>query len=243
MRIIFISDLHLDESRPHITEGFYRFINRHCLQSPTKTDALYILGDFFESWVGDDYNSSLIDGVKTHLKKLTNAGTSVYFMHGNRDFLVGKDFCQDVGCQLIEDGTTINVNGEPILLMHGDNLCTLDTDYLAFRKMVRAPQWQQNFLRKPLTERIQIAKALREKSQQSSSGKNEMIVDAHEPEVSRQFKENKVLSIIHGHTHRPNIHISAKTTRYVLGDWDVYGWMIVADKSGINLEKFPISTD
>lgn len=243
MRTLFISDLHLTEKRPDITRAFFHFIDKECIGSSVPTEALYILGDFFEAWIGDDASNPLIEEVKDQLKQISRADIKLYIMHGNRDFLIGEAFCNEVGATLIEDGCIINLNSEPVILMHGDTLCTQDTDYLAFRQMVRDPNWKQAFLNKPISERLTIAQQLRKKSQDSASDKEEYIMDVDKEEVSREMQSKNCRTLIHGHTHRPsthNIHEPNSGTRYVLGDWDKYGWMIVADEKGINLSSFPI---
>ena len=244
MRTVFISDLHLTEKRPDITQALFSFIQRECIKSDTPTSALYILGDFFEAWIGDDCSTSLTKEVKTHLKTITDAGIDLYIMHGNRDFLIGPSFCEDIGAQLIDDGTIIHLNGKPTVLMHGDTLCIQDTQYLAFREVVRNPAWQGDFLSKPVSERLEIAQALRQKSQESAADKSEYIMDVDQQEVSKTLNSKRCETLIHGHTHRPAIHTLTDPEgahRYVLGDWDKYGWMIVADNSGIELSKFLIT--
>ena len=165
-------------------------------------------------------------------------------MHGNRDFLIGQSFCSDVDAQLIDDGRIIQLNNKPVILMHGDTLCTQDVQYLAFRDIVRNPAWQHDFLSKPISERLAIAQQLRQKSQESAADKSEYIMDVDQTEVSKKLNANQCDTLIHGHTHRPAIHSLTNPAgghRYVLGDWDEHGWMIVADKSGIELSKFPIT--
>lgn len=243
MRTVFISDLHLSEERPDITRALFRFIDAECINSPEKTDAFYILGDFFEAWIGDDAQSPLISDVKNSLKAISTAGINLYLMHGNRDFLIGNSFCDDIGATLITDGSVIELNGEPVLLMHGDILCTQDTDYLTFREMVRNPLWQRAFLEKSIVERIEIAQQLRQKSQESAGDKASYIMDVDDSEVTKQLNTRNIKTMIHGHTHRPAVHNLTdpeQGRRIVLGDWDKYGWMLIADSSGLTLNKFPI---
>ncbi|MBV1922210.1 MAG: UDP-2,3-diacylglucosamine diphosphatase [Pseudomonadales bacterium] len=244
MRTVFISDLHLTEKRPDITRAFFSFIQRECINSDAPTSALYILGDFFEAWIGDDCSSALIKEVKAHLKTITDADIDLYIMHGNRDFLIGQSFCEDIGAQLIDDSTIVHLNEKPIVLMHGDTLCIQDTQYQAFREIVRNPAWQADFLSKPVSERLEIAQALRQKSQESATDKSEYIMDVDEQEVSTTLNNKRCDTLIHGHTHRPATHTLTNPEggcRYVLGDWDKYGWMIVADSSSIELSKFLIT--
>lgn len=244
MRTVFISDLHLTEKRPDITQALFSFIQRECINSNTPTSALYILGDFFEAWIGDDCSTPLAEEVKAHLKAVTDAGIDLYIMHGNRDFLIGQSFCSDIGGQLIPDGTTIHLDEKPVLLMHGDTLCTQDVQYLAFREVVRNPLWQHDFLSKPISERLSIAQELRRKSQESAADKAEFIMDVDQQEVTKRLNASHCKLLIHGHTHRPATHTltnPANGHRYVLGDWDKYGWMIVANDSDIELSKFQIT--
>ena len=245
MRTVFISDLHLTEKRPDITQALFCFIQRECINSDTPTSALYILGDFFEAWIGDDCSTPLAEEVKAHLKAITDAGIDLYIMHGNRDFLIGQSFCSDIGGQLIPDGTIIHLDEKPVLLMHGDTLCTQDVQYLAFREVVRNPLWQQDFLSKPISERLSIAQELRRKSQESAADKAEFIMDVDQQEVTKRLDASHCNLLIHGHTHRPATHTltnPANGHRYVLGDWDKYGWMIVASDSDIELSKFQITS-
>lgn len=235
MPTLFISDLHLDSSRPATLRAFLSF-----LQGPARrADALYILGDLFEAWIGDDDDSALATQVREGLQQLSHT-VPVYVMHGNRDFLLGDTFCMESGCVLLADPTLIDIGGRQALLMHGDTLCTADTDYLAFREQVRQPAWQQALLAKPLAERRQIAAQLREGSREASSNKAEDIMDVSPAEVDRIMAEYGVDLLIHGHTHRPATHPVAHGSRIVLGDWDTNGWLIRWDRHGPELESFPI---
>ncbi|TNF36536.1 MAG: UDP-2,3-diacylglucosamine diphosphatase [Gammaproteobacteria bacterium] len=235
MPTLFISDLHLDSSRPATLRAFLSF-----LQGPARrADALYILGDLFEAWIGDDDDSALATQVREGLQQLSHT-VPVYVMHGNRDFLLGDTFCMESGCVLLADPTLIDIGGRQALLMHGDTLCTADTDYLAFREQVRQPAWQQALLAKPLAERRQIAAQLREGSREASSNKAEDIMDVSPAEVDRIMAEYGVDLLIHGHTHRPATHPVTHGSRIVLGDWDTNGWLIRWDRHGPELESFPI---
>lgn len=224
MTTLFISDLHLQPSQPRLLEACLRFFDEHARGS----DALYILGDLFEAWVGDDDDAAWINDFTTALQRLHENGTALYFMHGNRDFLVGKDFAARCGMELLGggaqgDSAVIDLYGRPTLLMHGDTLCTEDKDYLAFRAQVRNPQWQQMILAAPLEQRRQLAAQLRQQSKMAASNKAEDIMDVTPTEVTRVMAENNVDLLIHGHTHRPAQHrleIDGKTAeRIVLGDW------------------------
>ena len=216
---LFISDLHLDDERPATTRAFLHFLQ----QEARDADQLYILGDFFESWIGDDDSSPLIDTVTAALRDLSASGTELFIMQGNRDFLLGENFCHAVGAKLLADPTVITLAGEPTLLMHGDSLCTADSEYMAFRQMARSDAWQQEVLAKPLEERRALARQLRMASFEANSNKADDIMDVTPEEVSAQMVAAGCLRLIHGHTHRPNHHAitidGSEGDRWVLGDW------------------------
>ena len=242
MRYLFISDLHLEAQRPDITRAFLRLLETRA----PDFDELYILGDFFEVWLGDDTIDELGQDVVRALSHLRSQGTRVYLMHGNRDFLLGKRFCRAAGCTLLNDPTVVKLNGEAVLLMHGDSLCTLDTEYQQFRAMARSPQWQQGMLTQPLEQRRMIAQGMRMQSQGKNANKAENIMDVTPEEVVREMTDAGVQHLIHGHTHRPNVHDvdlpGGTGKRWVLGDWGALGWQIVADSElGLRLESFAIS--
>ena len=201
--------------------------------------ALYILGDFFDAWIGDDDDAPLNAQVAAELKTLSDAGTQIFLMHGNRDFLLGKTFAASAGAQLLDEGTVIDLYGNPTLLLHGDSLCTGDTDYIAFRQQVRSPQWQQQILAQPLAARRALAAQLREKSQEMNSLKAEDIMDVTEAEVVHVMREANVTRLIHGHTHRPARHplvIDGKSAeRIVLGDWHHHAWALEASEQSLEL--------
>lgn len=229
MSTVFISDLHLEERRPEITAAFHQFID-----GPAKdAEALYILGDFFEAWIGDDERTELQNEVAATLQRLTAGGVRLYLMHGNRDFLLGPDFCGRVGGILLDDPTVIDLYGEPTLLMHGDSLCTADVEYQKFRQNMRNPEWQGAFLKRPLADRQLVARQLRQISMAKNQGKQESIMDVTPEEVARQMQAHKVQQLIHGHTHRPAVHslaLEGKTARrIVLGDWDKAAWYVHAE--------------
>ncbi len=219
--LVFISDLHLAPERPQIIELFLRFAD----EVATSADALYILGDFLEYWLGDDDPSPALIPVFNKLAALSEKHkTRIFFMHGNRDFLVGNKLAERCHFELIESDTLkIKIQDEDVLLMHGDTLCTDDVEYQKFRQLVRSKQWQQDILSKNIEERIQIAKNLREQSKKSTNEKEESIMDVNAQETEKAFLDNGVNVIIHGHTHRPAVHQqiinNQKTTRVVLGDW------------------------
>jgi len=228
MSTLLISDLHLDDSRPDITSAFLRFLD----EQARGQERLYILGDFFEVWIGDDERSPLQEQVAGALKALTDSGTELFLMHGNRDFLIGEDFCRRTGATLLPDPTVVDLYGEPTLLMHGDSLCTADTEYQKFRANMRNPQWQQMILSRPLVERQTMARQLREISMTKNQNKAEAIMDVTPEEVVREMEAHGVRQLIHGHTHRPAVHdltVNGRPAqRIVLGDWDTHVWWLEA---------------
>lgn len=236
MTTLFISDLHLDPDRPVITALFLDFLQQRAAGAET----LYILGDLFEAWIGDDDDARLGREVAGGLKDLTTQGVPVYLIHGNRDFLVGERFAAASGVHLLPEATVIDLYGTPTLIMHGDTLCTDDLTYQAFRAQVRSPQWQAQLLTRPLAERRQIARQLREGSQQATQQKADDITDVNPDEVIRIMREYGVSRLIHGHTHRPAIHnllIDGKPAqRIVLGDWYEQGSVLNCDATGCRLE-------
>jgi UDP-2,3-diacylglucosamine hydrolase len=225
---LFISDLHLEESRPDITEAFLTFLD----EKARGVDQLYILGDFFEAWIGDDERTPLQEQVAAALRKLRDSGTDIFLMHGNRDFLIGQDFCDRAGATLLDDPTVIDLHGTPTLLMHGDSLCTADVEYQKFRANMRNPQWQQMILQRPLEDRQQMARQLREISMAKNQGKEEFIMDVTPEEVVKDMEKYGVQRLIHGHTHRPAMHElttnGSPAKRIVLGDWDRNVWWLEA---------------
>ena len=240
MSYCFISDLHLNEDRPDITKAFLNFLeNTAC-----KAEKLYILGDLFEAWIGDDDQNEFISEVQNALIKISKT-TKVFFIHGNRDFLVGPEFASSAGMKILNDPVVEEMYGNPVLLMHGDLLCIKDIDYQKFRKVSRDIKWQTEFLNKSLGERRKIAQDLRSASKEATGGKKEEIMDVSESEVIKMIRESSVNLLIHGHTHRPNSHnidVENHTAkRMVLGDWDEYGWYIWMDSNSCELNKFSIS--
>jgi UDP-2,3-diacylglucosamine hydrolase len=234
---LFISDLHLDPQRPAITRLFLDFLE----QRGRSAECLYILGDLFEVWIGDDEDSALASAVCAGLRDCAGSDTPVYVMHGNRDFLLGRDFAAASGCMLLADPSVIDLYGQVTLLMHGDQLCTDDTEYLAFRDMVREPQWQQAFLARPLAERRQIARQLRETSIEKTQGKPESIMDVNQQTVVDTMERHAVQRLIHGHTHRPAVHeltVNGKPAqRLVLGDWYEQGSVLECTPEGCQLQS------
>lgn len=214
--ILFISDLHLDQQRPAITENFLSFMHNRS----SKARGLYILGDLFEVWLGDDDSSSEYQPVFDALHHFSQNG-ELYFLHGNRDFLIGHQFARQVGLSIIQDPCVIQLGSKRVGLMHGDLLCTDDVDYQNFRQLVRNSDWQQAFLAKSLTERQAIAAQLRDKSIEAMSGKADAIMDVNQQTVLDTFLQLNIDTLIHGHTHRPGNHrLPTSKQRIVLGDWN-----------------------
>ena len=239
MTTLFISDLHLSPLRPTMVSLFLDFLRRRA----TRADALYILGDLFEYWIGDDSaaqpeNSAIVQG----LRALTAAGVPVFIMHGNRDFLLGREFERLSGCQLLADPARISLDGETLLLMHGDTLCSDDVDYQNFRGRVRDPVWQRQFLDKTPDEREQMARSVRELSQVAMTGKPPEIMDVNQTAVAAALREHGVRHLIHGHTHRPAQHEftldGQLARRTVLGDWYEQGSVLRREAGRWTLESF-----
>ena len=220
MSTLFISDLHLTEERPEANERFIALLE----EKGRAAGALYILGDFFEYWIGDDDLAEPFNGVIAGLlKDLTRRGVPVYLMHGNRDFLIGEGFCAATGSTLLQDPTVAQIGGVKTLLMHGDTLCTDDLDYQAWRRKARDPAFQAAFLAKPLAERRQQVHQMREKSKQVVQEKTAEIMDVNEEAVRAALRSHGVRRLIHGHTHRPGRHEievdGQRCERWVLPDW------------------------
>ena len=232
MAISFISDLHLDKSRPHINEYFIEYLN-HLDNSVTD---LYILGDLFEYWVGDD---DPMDGLEEVRSAITDLGKkiNIWYMHGNRDFLVSKSICTELKINLLDDPTVIEIGNVKILLLHGDTLCTDDHEYQNFRSMVRSCAWQKEMLSKSLEERLTIANTLRQKSIEANRLKGEEIMDVNNTEVMNIIEKYRPDVIIHGHTHRPNIHRHNEVIRDVLGDWYNNFFILTYDNDKFYINK------
>lgn len=219
MHTLFISDLHLSHDTPVIAHNFLSLLQTQS----SDLDALYILGDLFEYWLGDDGITPQHQPILGAIKHISASGVPVYFIRGNRDFLISTEFAKQTGCEILEEPTVIDLYGTPTLLMHGDLLCTDDHDYLKFREQVRNPQWQAHFLSLTMEQRIEMAKQARDASQSSAKEKTMEIMDANQLAIEQVMREHHVKRLIHGHTHRPQIHkfeIDRKhASRIVLGDW------------------------
>ncbi|MHB8741814.1 MAG: UDP-2,3-diacylglucosamine diphosphatase [Sulfuricaulis sp.] len=239
---LFISDLHLCDARPAITNLFLDFLQRRARTA----DALYILGDLFEYWIGDEaVTQKEFQPIVHGLRELTASGTPVFVMHGNRDFLIAKDFEMASGCQLLVDPTRLILHGIPTLLMHGDALCSDDIEYMKFRAEVRSQKWQKSFLNKSIAERDKIVHDYREISKNSTAAKKPEIMDVNQQAVNSIMREHRVDRLIHGHTHRPQEHVftldGRPARRMVLGDWYEQGSVLRVDAQGWMLESLSLT--
>lgn len=239
MMQLFISDLHLHESRPDLTDAFLHFVESDAAHA----EKLYILGDFFDVWLGDDHDTSFNRRIITALAKLP---ARKFLMHGNRDFLLGQDFCRAAGAELLTDPCVIDLYGRPALLMHGDSLCTRDEEYMAVRQVLRDEEFQREFLQKPIEERAAFAENARDKSKDHTRETAEDIMDVTPSEVVKALDHHQVDLLIHGHTHRPDVHEVSRGngkigTRIVLGDWDTHGWVLRVTPENMELEDFRIA--
>jgi len=239
-KTLFISDLHLSPSVPHLVQRFVQFME----QEAHEYEALYVLGDLFEVWLGDDTPLEHYAPVAKAFQHLAQLNIPVYFMHGNRDFLIGYGFADACGIRLLPETKVIDLYGTPTLIMHGDQLCTDDVAYQQFRTMVRNPQWQQQFLQLSLAQRVEQAKQARDASKEETRQKAEDIMDVNQAAVERVMRENKVLRLIHGHTHRPALHNftldGQDAERIVLGDWITQANYLSVSQTGLSLvdERF-----
>lgn len=236
MTTLFISDLHLDAQRPQSTRLFGEFIDGEARSA----EALYILGDLFEAWVGDDDPSDTGAFVAGKLRALSDSGVPVWFIRGNRDFLLGEDYARRAGMAILPDPTVIVLHGMPTLLMHGDLLCTDDTAYQQFRTQTRDPRWQAQFLSQPLAARLAFAQQARAASQAHQGGLHaagtmETLTDVSPTTVAETLRSYGIDRLIHGHTHRPKVHASEGCTRIVLGDWYEQGSVLRVDANGFEL--------
>ena len=238
--ILLISDLHLEEERPDITRAFLHFLEQRASQA----QALYILGDFFEVWIGDDAMSPFQHSVATALRRIADQGTRIYLMHGNRDFLLGRRFCREAGCELLRDPAVVELHGERTLLMHGDSLCTRDSHYMRLRRVLRNPLSLFILRNLPLATRRKLARKLRSESRMQTRMKADAIVDVTAEEIPRVLAAHRARTLVHGHTHRPATHLlevdGQPARRIVLGDWDRQGWALQVDASGFHQAPFAL---
>ena len=239
MATLFISDLHLEPGRPEIGEQFLAF-----LAGPARdADALYILGDLFEAWIGDDDPNPYYAQMKTAIRELSDSGVPVYFMHGNRDFMIGETFAAEAGVTLLSDPCSLELHGEHVLLSHGDAMCTDDTEYQQVRAMTRNPDWQAMMMSKSIDERIAFAVQAREQSLARNEAMTEEIADVNQAAVEQTIRESGADILLHGHTHRPAVHPfhvdERPVHRIVLGDWYEQGSMVEWDEDGPRLETLP----
>lgn len=236
---LFIADLHLSGERPDTVRLFLRFLSDRA----PKADHLYILGDLFDAWIGDDYQAPPIPEIKQAMDRLSRGGTRLWLMHGNRDFLIGEGFCRETGAQLLKDPTLVDLYGQPTLLMHGDLLCTDDLDYMDFRREVRAPEKIEQLLSQSIEQRLSLAQSYRARSGEAKSLKPESIMDANQRTVVSHLVDYAADHLIHGHTHRPGDHVieiaGKRHYRHVLAQWHHdCGEMICVTPGGFQREAF-----
>ena len=239
MTTLFISDLHLEAVRPEIGVQFLDFLSGEAKDA----DTLYILGDLFEVWLGDDDPNPYYAGMKAAIRELVDSGIPVFFMHGNRDFMIGDEFATDTGVTILQDPELIDLHGEKVLLSHGDALCTDDVEYQRFRAMTRNPDWQAMMLAKTIQERIAHALEARQGSVEHGKSLDDEITDVNQGAVEALIRKHGVDILLHGHTHRPAIHAirlgDRTATRIVLGDWFEQGSVVRWDADGPRLEEMP----
>lgn len=242
MSTLFISDLHLCADRPEITELFLGFLRGRA----RRAEALYILGDLFEYWIGDeaihqDEFRSMVHG----MRDLSASGVALFFIRGNRDFLMGAEFERATGGRMLADPTVADLYGERVLLMHGDTLCTDDAEYMAFRAVVRTETWRREFLAKSVAKRDAMVRSYREISKTATARKKPEIMDVTQQAVETVMRAHGVRRLIHGHTHRPGEHVfdlgGTEVRRMVLGDWYEQGSLLVCDDHGWVLEALALS--
>ncbi|MBA4502158.1 UDP-2,3-diacylglucosamine diphosphatase [Marinobacterium marinum] len=238
----YIADLHLDSKRPDVIRAFDVFLQ----EKAPLADELYLLGDIFEAWIGDDAIPDFLHPIFARLRALSQSGVRVFFQHGNRDFLVGQRLAEQLGVTLLDSLHRITTVHGKTVLMHGDQLCTDDVDYQKFRALVRSHEWQQQFLAKSVAERLEVACQLRAASREQGAQKAAEITDVTPTAVSHLAQSEQADLIIHGHTHRPCIHPNpppASGNRIVLGDWDSHGWYLEQDTNGSRLYAFSLPVE
>lgn len=236
MSALFISDLHIDESRPAVLAGLRRLVDT---EAPS-VDALYVLGDLVEVWVGDDDDGPVAASIRETLAAASRR-CDLYVMHGNRDFLIGARFAEQTGATLIDDPSIVEVDNDRVLLAHGDAYCTGDIEYQRMRTLFRSPAWQTEVLSSSIEERRALAASLRAKSIAANENKAANIMDVTASSVRRAMDDAAVSLMVHGHTHRPGIHdLGGGRRRIVLGDWDRCGWKLRLDKGDAELSCFPL---
>jgi UDP-2,3-diacylglucosamine hydrolase len=235
MTTLFISDLHLDASRPQITALFVDFVRREA----SGARALYILGDLFEAWIGDDSDDETANQVADALAGLHAQRVPCFFIHGNRDFLLGDAYARRARITLLPDPSVVEIEGERVLLMHGDTLCTDDAPYQAFRRQSHSPEWQRAFLQRPIAQRQAFAAQARAESQRYTRSVNDAITDVNADAVHAALQQHGVRTLIHGHTHRPAVHDlsidGSAARRIVLGDWYEQGSVLRATEGRLDL--------
>jgi UDP-2,3-diacylglucosamine hydrolase len=244
-RTLLISDLHLDESRPDISAALLGFLH----SNKGRCEALYVLGDLFEAWIGDDESTDLSQRVAGAFKSFSES-SQLYFMHGNRDFLLGPHYAELCGASLIPDPYILDIDAFSIVLAHGDSLCTDDNDYIEFRNMVRQHPWQKDFLSQTLQQRREFARRARQQSQTATANKASSIMDVNQQEVETLLSRKGKTILIHGHTHRPASHNfelqtdgePIQASRVVLGDWDKSLWYAEISAGCIDLKQAPLSS-
>lgn len=242
---LLISDLHLSGEQPALLTAFHRFIDERA----SRSEALYILGDLFEAWIGDDDPTPWVRETIEALSRLSKSGTALYFIHGNRDFAIGRRFSQETGCQLLGEVHRAKLHGHNVLLLHGDTLCTGDVDYQRARRWIRNPLLLGIMKRLPLSTRQKIASLGRKQSIAATRDKSDAIMDVDQKTVCAVLSEYGLDTMIHGHTHRPADHhfewsdnqVSQRGRRIVLGDWQAQGWYVEASREGLELLSFDIS--
>ena len=240
MTRLFISDLHLDESRPRVVNAFSQFLKNRARHARE----LYILGDLFEAWIGDDDDGELATRMRTEMRDLARRGVELYFVHGNRDFLLGSRFARETCCRILADPSIIEVNGQPCVLTHGDALCTDDREYMKLRAVLRSRAWQDEILARRLDERRVLAGQMREDSRRTAANKADNIMDVAPEAVCQLMHDHRAKLMIHGHTHRPAVHnfdlAGEAATRIVLGDWARYAWVLELQDGQHALQRIPI---